>query len=46
MFDPPVGGTLIEWDWRARNLNLVNTLTRWREGYHQDLIDAAAPTGR
>jgi alpha-amylase len=23
-------------------LNLVNTLSRWREGYHQDLIDAAA----
>jgi 4-alpha-glucanotransferase len=32
---------LIEWDWRARNLNLIDTLSRWREGYHQDLIDAA-----
>jgi 4-alpha-glucanotransferase len=42
LLDTPIGGTLIEWDWRARNLNLVNTLSRWREGYHQDLIDAAA----
>ncbi|NTU65760.1 MAG: DUF1926 domain-containing protein, partial [Chloroflexi bacterium] len=42
LLDPSIGGTLIEWDWRARNLNLVDTLSRWREGYHQDLIDAAA----
>jgi alpha-amylase len=42
MFDPPIGGALIEWDWRARGLNVINTMTRWREGYHQDLIDAAA----
>ena len=42
IFDAPVGGALVEWDWRARSLNLVNTLTRWREGYHQDLIEAAA----
>ena len=42
LLDPFVGGTLIEWDWRARQLNLVDTLSRWREGYHQDLIDAAA----
>ncbi|MBP7689619.1 MAG: DUF1926 domain-containing protein [Thermoflexales bacterium] len=42
IFDAPVGGSLVEWDWRARNLNLINTLTRWREGYHQELIEAAA----
>lgn len=42
LLDASVGGTLTEWDWRARNLNLVNTLSRWREGYHQDLIEAAA----
>ena len=42
IFDAPVGGALVEWDWRARNLNLINTLTRWREGYHQELIEAAA----
>ncbi len=42
LFDAPAGGALVEWDWRARGLNVVNTLTRWREGYHQELIDAAA----
>ena len=42
LFDPPIGGSLIEWDWREHNINVLNTLTRWREGYHQDLIDAAA----
>ena len=39
---PGVGGSVVEWDWRARGVNVINTLTRWREGYHQDLIDAAA----
>lgn len=42
LLDAPVGGTLAEWDWRTAKLNVVNTLTRWREGYHQDLLDAAA----
>jgi hypothetical protein len=42
MFSPGVGGALLEWDWRKRGVNVLNTLTRWREGYHQDLIDAAA----
>lgn len=42
LIDAPRGGALIEWDWRARGRNVINTLTRWREGYHQDLIDAAA----
>ena len=42
LLDVQQGGTLIEWDWRARNLNLINTLSRWREGYHQDLREAAA----
>lgn len=42
LFDAPVGGALTEWDWRAIRRNVINTLSRWREGYHQDLIDAAA----
>ena len=42
MFSPGFGGTLSEWDWRKRGVNVINTMTRWREGYHQDLIDAAA----
>ncbi|MGQ9594499.1 MAG: alpha-amylase/4-alpha-glucanotransferase domain-containing protein [Anaerolineae bacterium] len=35
------GGSLVEWDWRERALNLLNVLGRRREGYHQDLVDAA-----
>lgn len=35
------GGSLVEWDWRERALNLLNVLGRRREGYHQDLLEAA-----
>jgi hypothetical protein len=40
-FDPTRGGTLFEWDWRAKKFNLLNNLTRRPEGYHQTLVDAA-----
>lgn len=39
-FDPIVGGSLFEWDWRSRRYNLLNTLSRRPEGYHQDLLEA------
>ena len=39
-FDPADGGCLFEWDWRARSYNLLNTLSRRPEGYHQDLVEA------
>ncbi|HIC93660.1 MAG TPA: DUF1926 domain-containing protein, partial [Anaerolineae bacterium] len=39
-FDPAEGGSLFEWDWRAKRYNLLNTMTRRPEGYHQDLIEA------
>ena len=39
-FDPADGGTLFEWDWRSLRYNLLNTLTRRPEGYHQDLLEA------
>jgi alpha-amylase len=42
LFAPAFGGTLVEWDWRAVGLNLVNTLTRRPEGYHTELKEAAA----
>jgi alpha-amylase len=42
MFAPAAGGSLVEWDWRATGLNLINTLTRRPEGYHADLQEAAA----
>ena len=34
------GGSLVEWDMRPRRLNLVATMTRRPEGYHQVLIEA------
>jgi len=39
-FDPHRGGHLFEWDWRAREFNLLNTLTRRAEGYHKELVAA------
>ncbi len=42
MFAPASGGSLVEWDWRATGLNLINTLTRRAEGYHAELKEAAA----
>ncbi len=39
-FDPADGGSLFEWDWRSRRYNLLNTLSRRPEGYHQDLLEA------
>ena len=40
-FKPSYGGALVEWDWRDRRYNLLNTITRRREGYHQALRKAA-----
>ncbi len=40
-FDLARGGALFEWDWRAKNFNLLNTLARREEGYHRDLVQAA-----
>jgi len=40
-FQPSSGGALFEWDWRAKKFNLLNNLTRRKEGYHRDLIEAS-----
>lgn len=40
-FDLARGGAICEWDWRAKKVNLVNTLSRREEGYHRDLVEAA-----
>jgi alpha-amylase len=40
--DLPAGGTLLEWDWRHSDYNLVNTVTRRPEGYHEELRAAAS----
>jgi len=40
-FHPAEGGQCFEWDWRQRAFNLLNTLSRYREGYHQALREAS-----
>ncbi|MFX1394463.1 MAG: alpha-amylase/4-alpha-glucanotransferase domain-containing protein [Promethearchaeota archaeon] len=35
-FDPSNGGTLFELDYKPKSYNLLNTLTRWFEAYHED----------
>ena len=35
------GGALVEWDYRPAAYNLLNVMTRQREGYHKDLVAAA-----
>jgi len=40
--DLPAGGALLEWDWRAKDYNLLNTMARRPEGYHQELREAVA----
>lgn len=46
--DPAHGGAIVEWDDKARGINLVNTLTRRPEAYHAKLRahqTVAAPVG-
>ena len=39
--DPADGGRITELDWKPRSFNLMNTLTRRREGYHEKIAHAA-----
>lgn len=39
--DPAEGGRITELDWKPRSFNLMNTLTRRREGYHAKIAQAA-----
>ncbi len=39
--DPAEGGRISELDWKPRSFNLMNTLTRRREGYHDKIQHAA-----
>jgi alpha-amylase len=41
VFKPSYGGALLEWDWRDRRYNLLNAISRHREGYHETLRQAA-----
>jgi len=40
-FRPSVGASLFELDYKPQNLNLLNTLTRRKEAYHQEIIRAS-----
>ena len=40
-FQPSSGGALFEWDWRSKRFNLLNNLTRRKEGYHRALVKAS-----
>jgi hypothetical protein len=42
--DPAEGGRISELDWKPRSFNLMNTLTRRREGYHEKILHAATQT--
>ncbi len=44
-FDLHRGGTLFEWDWRAKRFNLLNNLTRRPEGYHKTLLEMERSRG-
>lgn len=40
-FDPDEGGCLFELDYRAKNFNLLDTLARRYESYHDKLVNAS-----
>jgi alpha-amylase len=42
IFSPARGGTLFELDYRPAHYNLINVMTRYRESYHHELVEAAA----
>lgn len=40
MIAPAYGGAVFELDYKLKNLNLIDTMARRREGYHSKLIEA------
>jgi 4-alpha-glucanotransferase len=42
IWNPALGGALLELDFRPAHYNLYNIMTRRKEGYHFDLLNAAA----
>jgi alpha-amylase len=42
--DPAEGGRLTELDWKPRSFNLMNSLTRRSEGYHDKILQAVGAT--
>ena len=43
--DPAEGGRITELDWKPGSFNLMNTLTRRREGYHSKIAHAGRESG-
>lgn len=41
-FDLDNGGKLVEWDWRDAPYNLLNSMSRYYEWYHDEIRSAAA----
>lgn len=42
LFDPQNGGSVVEWDFRDAPYNLLNTVSRRPEPYHEEIRKAAA----
>jgi alpha-amylase/alpha-mannosidase (GH57 family) len=42
IWNPSQGGGIVELDYRPAQYNLYNVMTRRKEGYHTDLVNAAA----
>jgi len=40
--DPAEGGRITELDWKPRSFNIMNALTRRREGYHDKIVQSAS----
>ena len=46
LFSPQLGGSLWEFSWKPAAVNLLDTLTRRPEAYHQEYLEQAkAPRG-
>ncbi len=43
--DPADGGRMAELDWKPRSFNLMNTLTRRQEAYHEKVLTAGKDSG-
>lgn len=44
-FLPHQGGSLAELDYRPQTMNVLDTLSRWEEAYHQDLVQNKSSQG-
>ncbi|MEK6794511.1 MAG: alpha-amylase/4-alpha-glucanotransferase domain-containing protein [Spirochaetota bacterium] len=45
LFFHRIGGSLIEWDYKPDPINLIDTLARREEAYHEEILHPRAPAG-